>query len=157
MAETMNDDCCQLAPEGQVCAPRLQAETDCLSCGTRLRPVSPAHAKRQVLRPMDRDIEGDYGFCPSPGCELVFAGADGTRFLASDLRHPPAYKTGQADDLLCYCFDFRGSDFLSQEADAAVAYISERIRADDCACDITNPSAGCCLGSIAKYRQEHRS
>lgn len=157
MTESINEDCCHLAPEDQVCAPRQQAETECLSCGTRLRPVSAAHTMRQVLRPMDRDIEGDYGFCPSSGCELVFAGANGARFLMGDLRHPPAYKTGRAADLLCYCFDFRGSDFLSQEADAAVAYISERIRADDCACDITNPSAGCCLGSIAKYRQEHRS
>ncbi len=155
MAEVMNEECCQLAPEGQVCAPRRQAETECLSCGARLRPVSAAHTMRHVLRPMDRDIEGHYGFCPSPGCELVFAGAEGSRFLAGDLRHPPAYKTGEAADLLCYCFDLRGSDFLSEEAGAAVAYISQRIRTGDCACDITNPSAGCCLGSISKYRKEH--
>lgn len=96
MAEMLNEECCQLAPDGQVCAPRRQAEAECLDCGTRLRPVSAAHAMRQVLRPMDRVIEGDYGFCPSPGCELVFAGADGTRFLAVDLRHPPAYKIGRA-------------------------------------------------------------
>ena len=154
MAETMNEECCELAPERQVCAPRQQAETERLSCGTRIRPVSAAHTMRQNLRPMNRDIEGDYGFCPSPGCDLVFAGADGSRFLAGDLRHPPAYKTGQAADLLCYCFDFHGSDFLSEKAGAAVAYISERVRAGDCACDVTNPSAGCCLGSITKYRNE---
>ena len=153
MAEMLNEECCQLAPDGQVCAPRRQAEAEGWDWGTRLRPVSAAHAMRQVLRPMDRVIEGDYGFCPSPGCELVFAGADGTRFLAVDLRHPPAYKTGQPVDLLCYCFDFPGSDFLSEKADAAVAYISDRIRAGDCACDITNPSAGCCLGSIGAYRK----
>lgn len=157
VAESVADECCQLAPESQVCAAKQQAETECLSCDTRSRPVSAAHVMRQVLRPMDHHIEGDYGFCSSPTCQLVFAGPQGAVLTARELRHPPAYKTGRARDLLCYCFDFRGSDFLSPEGDAAVAYISERIRAGDCACDITNPSAGCCLGSIAKYRQEHKS
>jgi len=156
MVETMNEECCQLARDEQVCAPRRQAETECMSCITRLRPVSAAHVMRHVLRPADHHIEGEYGFCPSPGCQLVFAGPEGTVFSAIELRHPPAYKTGRAADLLCYCFDFRGSTFLSKEADAAVAYISARIRAGDCACDATNPSAGCCLGSITKFQQEHR-
>lgn len=156
MAEGVKDECCQLAPEGQVCAAKQQAETGCLNCSARLRPVSAAHVMRQVLRPMDHNVDDGYGFCPSPGCELVFAGADGTRFFARDLRHPPAYKTGRTADLLCYCFDFRGADFLSDAADAATSYISERIRAGDCACDVTNPSAGCCLGSITKYRREQQ-
>lgn len=154
MAESVHEDCCELAPEGQVCASRRLAGGECPACGTRLRPVSAAHVLRQVLRPLGRHIQGDFGFCPAPACDLVFAGADGTRLTAGELRHPPAYKTGDAADLLCYCFDFRGSDFLSSEADEATRFISGRIVAGDCACDITNPSAGCCLGSIRRFRKD---
>lgn len=155
MAETLREDCCELAPESQACAVRRPATSECESCGTRLRPVSAAHVMRQVRNPADRGIEVDYGFCPALSCRIVFVSAEGMRFSTADLRHPPAYKTEEPDDLMCYCFDFRGSDFLSERGDEATAYISERIRAGDCACHITNPSAGCCLGSIGAYRKAH--
>lgn len=156
MPVTTREDCCELASGNQACAMRRQENRECVSCGTRLRPVSPAHVMRQIRHPAGQDIRGDYGFCPASGCSTVFVASDGTFFTSTSLRHPPAYKSGNSGDLLCYCFDFRGVDLLSERADDALAYISARIRAGDCACDITNPSAGCCLGSIGAYRRAHQ-
>lgn len=84
---------------------------------------------------------------------MVYVGDAGVRFDADELRHPPAYKTDDPSGLLCFCFDVRGTTVVSAAGDAAVAFISERVRAGDCACDVLNPSAGCCLGSIVAYRK----
>ncbi len=146
--------CCQPAPGGEACTgerPPLPAA--CPACGGRLKEVAAAHVLHHLRRPREREVAGRYGFCPAAGCPLVYAGADGRRFAVSDLRQPPAYKTGNPADLLCYCFDVDGREVLSPAGDAAVAFISERVRAGDCACDVLNPSAGCCLGSIGAYRK----
>jgi hypothetical protein len=112
---------------------------------------------RQVRHPIGAGINdvASFGFCPSRGCAVVFLGSGGERFETRDLRHPPASKTGNPADLLCYCFDVTGDLALSPAGDAAVGFISDRVRAGDCACDVLNPSAGCCLGSITTYRKDH--
>lgn len=154
MTEAQVDDCCGIAPDSQMCAiKRPAAEFTCPGCGTRLRPVSAAHVMHQIRGPGDRGVEGNFGFCPSPGCAVVYLGDAGLRFEAGDLRHPPAYKTPDPSNLLCFCFDVTGVDALSPAGDTAVAFISDRVRAGDCACDVLNPAAGCCLGSIAAYRK----
>lgn len=158
MTEEPAGECCALAPDSQRCAvERPAGKSACPGCGTRLRAVPAAHVMHQLRQPVKRGIEGvvTFGLCPSPGCSVVYLGDGGQRFETADLRHPPAYKTGNPSDLLCYCFDVAGTDALSPAADAAVAFISERVRAGDCACDVLNPSAGCCLGSIATYRKTH--
>lgn len=110
---------------------------------------------RHVRQPVTRGIEPDstFGFCPTPGCPVTYAGESGPRFDVGDLRHPPAYKSNDPADLLCFCFDVRGADALTSTAESAVKFISERVRDGDCACDVLNPAAGCCLGSIAAYRK----
>lgn len=149
-------DCCELAPGGQACAVKRPAgELTCPGCGTRLRPVSAAHVMHHLREPAGRGVERaqTFGFCPSAGCPVVYVGDAGLRFDADELRHPPAYKTNDSSGLLCFCFDVRGTDVVTAAGDAAVAFISERVRAGDCACDVLNPSAGCCLGSIVAYRK----
>lgn len=152
-------DCCGLAAGDQACAvTRTPGPTACPGCGAKLRPVPAAHVARHVREAFRGRVPLDaaYGFCPDPGCGVVFAAAGGPAFGPGDLRHPPAYKSGSADDWLCYCFDVRGADALGPDAAAAVAYIRERVRAGDCACDVLNPSAGCCLGSIGAYQKSAR-
>ncbi|MBI5948620.1 MAG: hypothetical protein HY875_10835 [Chloroflexi bacterium] len=160
MPEPPFDQCCEIAPENQACALRRPAaESNCPGCGKRLRPVPASHVMHHVRAPATRGIERapDFGFCPSPGCSVVYVSAGRERFDAGDLRSPPAYKTREPGDLLCFCFDVSGADALSPLADATVAFISDRVRAGDCACDVLNPSGGCCLGSIGTYRKARGS
>ena len=156
MTEAEIDECCGIAPDSQVCAvKRPSGQFTCPSCGARLRPVSAAHVMHQIRGPAGRGVQGNFGFCPSSECAVVYLGEAGSRFEVGDVRHPPAYKTPNPANLLCYCFDVTGVAALSPAGDAAVAFISDRVRAGDCACDVLNPSAGCCLGSIAAYRKAH--
>ncbi len=156
MNDEPGDQCCRIAPDGQTCAEERPTEqSTCPDCGKRLRRVSAAHVMHQVRSPSGRDIKStdSMAFCPSHGCAVVYVGGGGERFETGDLRRPPAYKTGVESDLLCYCFDVSGADALSPGGDAFVSFISDRVRDGDCACDVLNPSAGCCLGSIATYRK----
>lgn len=158
MTNEQLEECCGIAPDGQTCAvQRVSGELVCPRCNTRLRSVSVAHVMRQVRNPISTGFNSaaSFGFCPSHGCPVVFLGSGGERFETRDLRYAPAYKTGNPTDLLCYCFDVTGDFALSTTADAAVGFISDRVRAGDCACDVLNPAAGCCLGSIARYRKDH--
>lgn len=154
---TPTDDCCGLAGGSMACAPRQPAAAEgCPACSGRLRPVSAAHVMRHVRHPAGRGIEAvePFGFCAAADCPAVFIGG-GLRFDAADLRRPPASKTGNGADLLCYCFDVSGAEALAPGADETVAFIRERVRAGDCACDVLNPSAGCCLGAIGAWQKLH--
>ena len=149
-------ECCELAPEAQTCPERnARVRGACPACAGRTIPVSAAHVMRHVSGPAGRGIAGEHGFCPAPGCRVIFVAGDGAVFTTADVRHPPAYKSGDQRDLLCFCFDVCGDDALSDAGDRLIAFIGDRVRAKDCACDTLNPSGGCCLGSIARYRKRH--
>lgn len=77
--------------------------------------------------------------------------AEGTTLTTADVRRPPAYRTGDRGDLVCFCFDATGDDVLSDPD--PVPYISERVHKSECACDVLNPSGDCCLGSIGFWRK----
>ncbi len=68
------------------------------------------------------------------------------------LRRPPADKVQRPSAPLCYCFDVSGADVLGPGGEEAVAYIHEQVRLGTCACDVLNPSGGCCLGPIGRYQ-----
>ena len=156
MSPSQTDDCCGLAPEALACPERGPAQDGrCQSCNGRLKPVSWAHVMHHLVKPERRSISGgrQYGFCAAPGCMVVYVESEGDVVTTGDVRHAPAHKTGRPEDLLCFCFDVSGTDALSAEGDSMVDFITRRVRAGDCACDVLNPSAGCCLGSVATFRK----
>lgn len=129
---------------------------DCPSCGKRLRKVSSAHVRRQLRAAANRAIRGaGHGFCATVRCPVAFAAEDGVVQGVDSLRLPPAYKTGVLADLLCYCFDVTAKLAVGAEADDVERFIRERVAANDCACDILNPSTQCCLGSIGAFRKAY--
>ena len=86
----------------------------------------------------------------------MYFDADGQTFTVDDVRQPPAYKTGNGDHLLCFCFHVTGDD-VDHRASEALPYIRERVRRGECACDVLNPSGVCCLGSIGRWQQARAS
>lgn len=124
----------------------------CPECGKRAHPVRVNLVRHHVKQPWARGLEGhEFLFCETTDCDLVYFEVDGPSFTTADIRRPPAYKTGNPTDLLCYCFDAAG-DAVLRESDP-VPYISERVRKSECACDVLNPSGDCCLGSIGFWRK----
>jgi hypothetical protein len=124
----------------------------CLTCATPGQPVTVDLVRHHLKEPWQRDIEGgDFSFCDAAGCPTVYFDVNGGTYTVDDVRDPPAYKSGNDSDLLCFCFDVTGDD-LAEGQGAAVPYIRERVRRGQCACDVLNPSGVCCLGSIARWQ-----
>ena len=55
---------------------------------------------------------------------------------------------------LCYCFGYDRKavrDDVRRTGDTDILRtITQRVKAGECRCEETNPSGGCCLGSVAK-------
>jgi hypothetical protein len=62
---------------------------------------------------------------------------------------------------LCYCFGYGRRairEDIRRAGDTDIQrIITERVRAGECRCEETNPSGGCCLGSVAKAIKEARA
>jgi hypothetical protein len=94
-----------------------------------------------------------YRFCPDPGCDVVYFGADGTRFATADVRVGVGQKLPFGMRPLCYCFGESDAS-IRAEIDArgrsfAVERIRDHIAHQRCACDIRSPRGVCCLGEVA--------
>lgn len=127
----------------------------CPACGERLVTVSADHVRRHLRRPWRRPgiPAGEaFGWCPSPGCRVAYVSAAGQVVPVRRLRRAPADKAHRPTAPLCYCFDVSGADVVGPDGEGAVAFIREQVRAGACACDVLNPSGGCCLGAIGRYR-----
>ncbi len=62
---------------------------------------------------------------------------------------------------LCYCFGYDRKavrdDIRLQNDTDILSVITDRVRAGECRCEETNPSGGCCLGSVAKAIKHARA
>lgn len=127
----------------------------CPRCTAAGRPVSVDLVRHHVLEPWRRQlVDKSYNFCGAPDCDVVYFAPDGYTIDTPDLRRVPAYKTGRPGDLLCFCFDVSGAAAL--DSPDPVPYVRERVRREECSCNILNPSGACCLGSIGRWRKAKR-
>ncbi len=96
-----------------------------------------------------------YFFCDAPDCDTVYVSALGDHLITKDLL---TVRVGikETDDPipLCYCFGYDRKDVrddIRRTGDTDIQkVITERVRAGECRCEVTNPSGGCCLGTVAK-------
>ena len=63
--------------------------------------------------------------------------------------------------LVVYCFGYDRKavrDDIRRKNDTDIQrIITQRVKAGECRCEETNPSGGCCLGSVAKVIKEARA
>ena len=129
----------------------------CPACGTGGKPVKPLTLRSLLqpsLRPQVRDQE-TYRFCPSPDCDLVYYGADGSQvFTRQDLTVRVGLKERNSPRPLCYCFGHSAESIREEWARTGKTTVVEAIRAElkagGCRCEATNPTGGCCLGDVIK-------
>lgn len=122
---------------GQVCKPVGRITLDSL-----LRPEVRASLTQQP-----------YYFCDAPDCDTVYVSTLGDHLVTKDqLTVRVGIKETEDPIPLCYCFaldrkDVR-EDILSKGATEIPKIITDRVRAGECRCEITNPSGTCCLGNV---------
>ena len=96
-----------------------------------------------------------YFFCDAPDCDTVYVSALGDHLITKDLL---TVRVGikETDDPipLCYCFGYNRMDVrddIRQKGETDIQKnITEKVKAGECRCEVTNPSGGCCLGTVAK-------
>ena len=140
------DQCCAIEHEGnppvcpmngQVCKPVGRMTLESL-----LKPEAKAYLTSQP-----------YYFCDAPDCNTVYVSALGDHLLTKDqLTVRVGIKETEDPIPLCYCFDFDRKavweDIRSKGATHIPKIITERVKAGECRCEVTNPSGTCCLGNV---------
>lgn len=91
-----------------------------------------------------------YYFCDDPNCEVAYFGDDNSTILKSQLRTRIGVKERTVDDLLCYCFGIKKSDF--ERNPATKDFVVAQTKTGLCSCETSNPSGRCCLKDFPKSR-----
>ena len=81
---------------------------------------------------------------------MVYFGADGTLLEAKQLNVVPGFKCVD-DPLACYCFNIGQAGLIveaQQGSDTLLRNILSRVKRNECACEVRNPTGKCCLGEI---------
>jgi hypothetical protein len=128
----------------------------CPTCQETGKPVDSLTLKALLAVPLTGVRQPEYRFCQTADCPVVYYSADGSQcFNESDLRERVYQKHPEDEDVfVCYCFRHTVGSIREELArtgtSTVVAAISAGIQAGQCACDIRNPQASCCLGNIHK-------
>jgi hypothetical protein len=91
-------------------------------------------------------------FCANPACEVVYFDEAGVVYRKDDIRVAVWQKEPGGRRMICYCFDENEADLLAEFEQAGTTAATSRVRAHiaagRCACEVRNPSGGCCLGDV---------
>lgn len=129
------------------------AQNACGGCGEVGRVVTRQtvvhHVKSEKLSCVET---GEYKFCPSENCPVVYYSAAGRVFTIEDVRELVTAKSSGDARPVCYCFGFT-EGFIRQEIEqtgksTVPAQVAQFIKEKLCVCEVRNPAGACCLGEI---------
>lgn len=122
--------------------------------GSLGQPVQPITLK-SLLSPAALahfEPQQSYSFCSSPACEVVYFSPQGQTFTTADVKVPVCQKDGGEDVPVCYCFGWtrqRMRQAIAQSEPIDVCeFISDRVKAHQCGCEVNNPQGRCCLANV---------
>ena len=144
-------DCC----DARIDARNVALGSACPTCSTKGQPVE-ALAIKALLRDtaLGRIGRGPYLFCAAANCDVVYFGAGGQTFLATDVRVEVWQKVPFGRRTVCYCFGENEAAMRDESARtggcAAVGRVRAQIAAGRCACEVRNPRGVCCLGDLTE-------
>jgi len=135
------------------CYPSQTQAPTCPVINAPTKPVGLMTVRQHALLPQVLP-ETVFGFCDSPGCDVVYVGADGTLIRTDQLRTRVGVKETDDPIPVCYCFSFTArqiaEDVMANDHSTIRSYIEEQVRAGHCRCDATNPAGRCCLGNVSR-------
>ena len=128
----------------------------CPGNGKVCKPV-PRITVESLIRPEHKHslAATPYYFCDSPDCDIVYVPACAEPVIAKNALRVRVGIKEKVDPIpLCYCFGFdKGAifgDIRSKGTTDIPKIITQRIKAGECRCEVTNPSGNCCLGDVYK-------
>jgi hypothetical protein len=135
----------------------------CPTCDTRATSVSTV-TLYHLLEPLNaRDVQSDkiYSVCQTRSCPILYFSNDHSQtFESPDVRTTVGFKQPEDDPPhpVCYCFGYTKEN-IAEEIEktgesTVVDWITERVQADECACEYKNPTGQCCLGDVRSVLSE---
>ncbi len=128
----------------------------CPMNGQRTRPVGRKTVESLIKPEATASLTPQpYYFCNAPDCDTVYVSALGDHIVTKDMLTVRVGIKETKDPIpLCYCFGYdrqQVRDDIRRKGDTDIqGIITQRVKAGECRCEETNPSGGCCLGSVAK-------
>ena len=141
------------------CTPAPKDKAVCPSCGISAKEVL-SKTVDALLTPAAKaklsDTKG-FHFCKTPTCSVVYF-KENILLTQEDLDVIVGLKEGASPRTLCYCFNIT-EEMVEEEIAAtgtskAKTVIKEKMQSIGCACEIKNPSGGCCLADVGKAIKE---
>ena len=135
----------------------------CPMSGKRTRPVGRRTVESLVKPEVRATLTPQpYHFCDAPDCDTVYVSALGDHIVTKDMLVVRVGIKETEDPIpLCYCFGYDRKaihDDIRRNNDTDIQrIITERVKAGECRCEETNPSGGCCLGTVAKTIRHARA
>jgi hypothetical protein len=132
----------------------------CTVCGQKGKAVQRITLEHLLFENRASQLVNvDYFFCPTPTCDVVyFSNASCQYFHKKHVRVRVGIKETSDPIPICYCFDFTHEiifdEIRTTGKSTVAAYVTSKVKAGECACEIKNPSGRCCLGEVNKTIKE---
>ncbi len=136
------------------------------TCPMNGEPTKPVGRKtvESLIKPEARAAltPQPYYFCDAPDCDTVYVSALADHLITKDMLTVRVGIKETEDPMpLCYCFGYDRKavrDDVREQGDTEIQkVITQRTKAGECRCEETNPSGGCCLGTVARAIKEARA
>lgn len=140
-------ECCAIPHEGAI--------PTCPLNGQATKPVGRKTVEALVKSEIAAELRPQpYFFCDAPGCDAVYVSALGDHLVLKDSLVVRVGIKETVDPVpLCYCFGYDRKmvwDDIRANGDTNIQkVITQKVRDGECQCEITNPSGGCCLGTVS--------
>lgn len=141
-------DCCG----GSECT--VGTSAICQECGQKGKSVQKLTPENLLVEYKVSELKKtEYFFCPTKTCDVVYFTNDGNQyFKKEDVKVRVGSKETEDPIPVCYCFDFTRERIFDEirttGKSTTTSYITNKINAGECACEIKNPSGRCCLGEV---------
>jgi hypothetical protein len=112
----------------------------------------------QLQQPCTKELVEDsaYYFCRNQSCDVVYFDTEGHVFTQKDVRWQIGQKMTSPSRQICYCFDVTydevSNEFTQYGSSKTKEFVMAQTKAQNCACEIRNPSGKCCLVDFPKGR-----
>src|SRR3954466_5088358 len=132
----------------------------CPQCSRKGHLVDTQIVKAMLTVSLEAIRPTRYYFCASEGCVVVYFAEDGAHyFVEEELRERVYQKHPHEEETpICYCFHHTLGSIRRQWRESGessvVATITVGTQSGQCACDIRNPQASCCLGNVRAFVQQ---
>ena len=149
-SNTQGDNCCMTQPKGKV---------ECPTCNTKSKGVLGKTVEALLTDNSKSKLSYFDGFyyCKTPSCKTIYF-RDETVLTQKDIIVVVGLKEGATPATVCYCFEWTKEKIRTELEDtgktSALEDIKARMKDPGCACEVLNPSGGCCLGDVTKAIKE---